>query len=201
MTPRDASPKVLRTRATGSGARIFVHPTALVESAVVGDGTRVWAYAHVMDGAKIGVHCAIGDHSFVESGAVVGDYVTLKNGVMVWDGVTIGNGAFVGPGVLFTNDVRPRSRRWPPLGLSTDPTDWLARTEIGEGASLGAGVVVVAGISVGAFAMVGAGSVVTTSIPPHGLGYGCPFILRGFVCRCGARLRKPPGRRPCRHRA
>ena len=91
----------------------FVHRLALCESDSVGDGTRIWAFAHVMHGAVVGRDCNIGDHAFIESGAVVGDRVTVKNGVLIWDGVTIADEAFIGPGVIFTNDRHPRSPRMP----------------------------------------------------------------------------------------
>lgn len=164
------------------------HPAAVVETDRIGRGTRVWAGAHVMAGARIGAHCNIGDHAFVESGAVLGDYVTVKNGAMIWRGVTIRDGAFVGPGVLFTNDLRPRSRRWPPLRLDPRPEHWLARTLVEEGASIGAGSVVLCGITIGAYAMIGAGSVVTKSVPAFALGWGHPFRVRGRVCPCGTPL-------------
>lgn len=187
-------------RTRGARRRFFVHPTALVESDTVGDGTRIWAFAHVMEGARIGAHCNIGDHAFVEAGAEIGDHVTVKNGVMIWSGVTIRDGAFIGPGVLFTNDLRPRARRWPRLGLDPSPAAWLCRTVVEEGASLGAGTVVLGGVTVGAFAMVGAGSVVTKTVPPHGLGHGCPFRRSGYVCACGIPVPRRPRTGGCAHR-
>ena len=90
----------------------MIHPNALVDCLdSVGEGTNVWAYAHVMSGAKIGRDCNIGDHAFVESGAVIGDGVTVKNSVLVWEGVMIEDNVFVGPRVTFTNDRQPRSPR------------------------------------------------------------------------------------------
>ncbi len=91
-------------------ARSYVHPQALCE-AVVGAGTRVWAFAHVMSGAIVGTECNIGEHAFIESGARIGDRVTVKNGAMVFYGVTIADEVFVGPDVVFTNDRTPRSPR------------------------------------------------------------------------------------------
>ena len=44
-----------------------IHPTALVESEDIGEGTHVWALAsHVLAGARIGRRCNIGDHCFVD---------------------------------------------------------------------------------------------------------------------------------------
>jgi len=162
-------------------AEYYRHPTAVVETEAIGEGTRIWAFAHVLPGATIGRDCNIGDHCYVESGVRIGDRVTLKNGVAIWDGVTIGDGAFLGPSVALTNDLRPRS----------GARDWtLSPTRIEEGASVGANVTLLCGITVGAFSMVGAGSVVTRDVPRHALVYGNPARVRGWVCRCGENLRR-----------
>src|SRR5256885_16445352 len=95
-------------------APAVVHEAALCESDDVGDGTRVWAFAHVMSGARIGRNCNIGDHAFVESGVVLGDNVTVKNGVAIWEGVTAGGDLFIRPKAGFTNDMPPRAPREPP---------------------------------------------------------------------------------------
>ena len=56
---------------------VFVHPSGLCESEDVGDGTRIWAFAHVLPGAIIGRDCNICDGAFVEGGAVLGDNVVV----------------------------------------------------------------------------------------------------------------------------
>jgi len=167
---------------------VFVHPTALVETEEVGEGTQVWAYAHVMEGARIGKNCNVGDHCFIESRVVVGDNVTLKNGNMLFEGVTIQDGVFVGPHVFFTNDLYPRSARLPQARLRYRDRRWLLPTLVGQGASLGAGAVLLPGITVGEYAMVGAGAVVTTDIPPYALVRGNPARATGWVCQCGQPL-------------
>src|SRR5215212_6427425 len=139
---------------------VKIHPTALVETEEVGEGTSIWAFAHVMEGARIGKNCNIGDHCFVESGAVVGNDATLKNGNMLFEGVTIQDGVFVGPHVFFTNDLYPRSARLPQARLRYSDKMWLLPTLVRQGASLGAGAVLLPGITVGEYAMVGAGAVV-----------------------------------------
>jgi acetyltransferase-like isoleucine patch superfamily enzyme len=150
------------------------HPTALVESDQIGDGTNVWAYAHVMKGAVVGRSCNIGDHAFVESGAVVGDEVTIKNGVAVWQYVTIENRVFLGPNCSLTNDNRPRSKRdWTPVA-----------TTIREGATIGANATIVCGCHIGQHAFVGAGAVVTKPVPDYAVVHGNPARIRGYVCEC-----------------
>ena len=159
----------------------FVHPSALVETSEIGDGTKVWAFAHVMEGAVVGADCKIGDHSFIESGAVLGDRVVVKNNSLIWHGVIIGDDVFVGPNTVFTNVVAPRAR------YQTYPEDW-EKTEVAHRATIGANSTIVSGIRLGYNSMIGAGSVVTRDVPDHALVFGNPARLAGWVCDCGQKL-------------
>ncbi len=170
-------------------AAVFVHPSALCEAQGVGEGTRVWAFAHVMDGARVGRDCNICDGAFIESGAGIGDRVTVKNGAMVWDGVTVEDDVFLGPGMLFTNDRYPRSGRM--LEASKryrDAANWLTPTTVRRGASIGAGAVIVCGVTIGRFAVVGAGALVTRDVPDYRLVVGRPATPAGWMCACGLPL-------------
>ena len=160
----------------------------MVESKQIGNGTRIWAFTHVMRDVSIGENCNVGEHCFLETGATVGNNVTVKNGNMIWDGVTLEDGTFVGPGVFFTNDLYPRSPRLPQARARYQGIGWRVPTLVKHGASIGAGAVLVAGITVGSFAMVGAGAVVTKDILPHALVVGTPARVIGWVCQCGHRL-------------
>jgi acetyltransferase-like isoleucine patch superfamily enzyme len=159
----------------------FVHSQGLCESADVGTGTRIWAFAHVLKGARIGRDCNICDGAFVESEVTLGDNVTVKNNVLLFNGVTCENDVFLGPNVVFTNDMRPRAHK-KLSGSALLPT--LVRT----GATLGAGAVVVCGTTIGHDAFIGAGAVVTRDVPAHAFIAGNPAIQKGWVCRCAARL-------------
>jgi UDP-2-acetamido-3-amino-2,3-dideoxy-glucuronate N-acetyltransferase len=150
----------------------YVHPQGICESANVGEGTRVWAFAHVLAGAQIGVDCNICDHVFVENDVVIGDRVTVKCGVQVWDGVSLADDVFVGPNVTFTNDPMPRSKIYP---------EKFARTVVACGASLGGGSVILPGVRIGRSAMVGAGAVVTKSVPANAIVVGNPARIVGYV--------------------
>lgn len=150
----------------------YFHPSSLCESSDIGDGTRVWAFAHILPGAKIGRECNICDGVFIENDVVVGDRVTVKCGVQLWDGVRLGNDVFVGPNATFTNDRFPRSRQQPEAFLET---------VIGDGASIGANATVLPGIRIGAGAMIGAGAVITRSVPPNAIVVGNPAYIVGYV--------------------
>ena len=171
----------------------MIHPTAIVETDQIGEGTNIWAYAHVMPGAVVGSQCNIADRVFIEGGAKVGDQVTLKNNVCIWEGVTIQNGAFIGPSVTFTNDRYPRSPRLPQATHRYTDKQWLEETIVGVGCSIGAGAVICPGVKLGAFCTIAAGSVVTRDIDPFTLVVGNPGRAVGTVCICGRRLASAQG--------
>ena len=150
----------------------YLHPAAICESASIGDGTRIWAFVHVLPKAVIGSECNICDGVFIENDVVVGDRVTVKCGVQLWDGVEIEDDVFIGPNATFTNDKYPRSKIYP---------ESFARTLIRKGASIGANATILPGITIGAGAMVGAGSVVTRSVPPNAIVVGNPAKIVGYV--------------------
>jgi UDP-2-acetamido-3-amino-2,3-dideoxy-glucuronate N-acetyltransferase len=164
------------------------HSTADVSAqATVGAGTRVWHQAQVRERACLGANCIVGKGAYIDFDVSIGDNVKIQNGVYVYHGVTVEDGVFLGPGVILTNDKLPRAIN-PDGSLKTD-ADWeVSSTLIRRGASIGAGTVVLPGVTVGEFAMVGAGSVVTRDVPAHGLVYGNPACLHGYVCRCGRPL-------------
>ncbi len=167
---------------------VFVHPTAIVETQQIGQNTYIWGLTHIMKDVYIGTNCNIGSHCFIESGAIIGNNVTIKNGNMIWEGIILEDGVFVGPHVTFTNDLYPRSPRLLQARKRYSNREWLLSTQVQYGASIGAGVVILAGITIGKFAMVGAGATVTKDVPPHALVVGNPAYLKGWVCQCGQPL-------------
>ncbi len=162
--------------------QVYIHPTAVVEEgASIGEGTKIWHFAHVRSGAVIGRNCVIGKCVYVDTGVKIGNGVKIQNFSSVYRGVTIEDDVFIGPLVTFTNDKYPRafSRDWKVIP-----------TLVKKGASIGAGSVIVCGVTLGEYCMVGAGSVVTRDVPPYALVYGNPARVVGFVCICGFPLKK-----------
>ena len=158
----------------------YAHPTAVVESEMIGEGTKIWHFAHVRRGAKIGKNCNIGKSVYIDTDAEIGSNVKIQNFVSVYKGVKIEDDVFVGPSATFTNDLYPRAFIW-------DEEHVLA-TRICRGSSIGANATIVCGITIGEYAMIGAGSVVAEDVPSYALILGNPGRQRGWVCRCGRRL-------------
>ncbi len=170
-----------------------VHATADLEDDVsVGPGTSIWHRAQVRAGARIGRDCVIGRDAFIDEGVSLGDRVKIQNGALVYHGVTVDDAVFIGPGAILTNDRHPRAVT--PSGDLARPADWtISPIHLAEGASIGAGAIVVAGCDVGPFAMVGAGAIVTHDVPAHALVGGNPARVLGWVCACGQRLHDSTG--------
>lgn len=142
-----------------------IHPLSDTQSVHIGAGSRVWQFSVVLAGAVIGENCNINAHCFIENDVVLGDNVTVKAGVYLWDGLRVEDNVFIGPNATFTNDRYPRSKVYP---------DSFPVTRLCRGASIGAGAVVLPGLTIGEGAMVGAGAVVTRSVPAHTLVAGNP---------------------------
>lgn len=165
-----------------------IHPTADVSlRAQIGAGTRVWHQAQVREGARIGRDCILGKGVYVDFDVQVGDNCKIQNGAFLYHGTTVEDGVFLGPGVILTNDRLPRAIT--PSGALKGDADWpVGRIVIRYGAALGAGAIVLPGVTVGRWALVGAGAVVTHDVPDHGIVTGNPARLAGYACRCGTRM-------------
>ena len=159
----------------------FVHESAYVdEPCVIGAGTKIWHFCHIMKDCVIGERCNIGQNVVVSPGVVIGNNVKIQNNVSVYTGCILEDDVFCGPSMVFTNVVNPRSH--------VIRRDEYKRTLVKRGASMGANSTIVCGVTVGRYAFVGAGAVVTRDVPDYGLVYGSPAKLRGWICACGIKL-------------
>ena len=162
----------------------FKHDTAEVDDgAVIGQGSRIWHFAHVCAGAKIGEQVSLGQNVFVSHKVEIGDKCKIQNNVSVYDDVTLEAGVFCGPSMVFTNVVNPRAY--------VDRKSSYAKTLIKEGATLGANCTIVCGVTVGEFAFVGAGAVVTSHVRPFALVVGVPAKQIGWMTKYGERVDLP----------
>ncbi len=159
----------------------YVHPTAVVDKgALIGKGSKIWHFGHVMGTSRLGEGCILGQNVFVAGDVQIGDRVKIQNNVSVYAGVTLEDDVFCGPSMVFTNVRNPRAH--------VERKHAFAATRVERGATLGANCTVVCGNRIGRFAMVAAGAVVTSDVPPHALVMGVPARIQGWVCACGERL-------------
>jgi acetyltransferase-like isoleucine patch superfamily enzyme len=167
---------------------VRIHATAEVSpDAQIGTGTSIWHHAQVREGARLGRECIVGKGAYIDFGVQIGSRVKIQNYALIYHGATLEDGVFVGPQACLANDRLPRAIT--PDGALKGTPDWeVGRVLIQFGASVGAGAIVLPGVTIGRFAMVGAGAVVTGDVPDHGLVVGQPARLVGYVCRCGDRL-------------
>jgi len=167
---------------------IFIHPTSLVETRQIGQGTQIWAFAQISKGTTIGSQCNIGDHCFIESDVKIADNVIIKHGNKIWSGVMLNNGQFVGPTQLSSTKLRLPINQLSKASATYNNRQWLVTTRIHEGASIRAGATVLAGTQIGKFSIIGAGAVVTKDVPAYALVVGSPARVQGWVCQCGQPL-------------
>ena len=159
----------------------FVHPTAVVdEGAVIGAGTRIWHFSHIMPTARIGERCNLGQNVFVDNNTVIGNGVKIQNNVSVYNGVILEDYVFCGPSMVFTNVINPRSE--------IERKSEFKTTLVRRGATIGANATIVCGVTIGRYALIGAGAVVTGDVPDYALMIGVPARQAGWISRHGHRL-------------
>ncbi len=163
---------------------VTIHPSAIVDDgAVLGEGTRVWHFAHVSAGARIGEGCSLGQGVYVGNDVTIGRNVKIQNNVSVYDAVTLEDDVFCGPSMVFTNVHNPRS--------AVPRKAEYRRTLVRRGATLGANCTVVCGTTIGEHAFVGAGAVVSRDVPAYAVVVGVPARRIGWMSRHGERLELP----------
>jgi UDP-2-acetamido-3-amino-2,3-dideoxy-glucuronate N-acetyltransferase len=174
---------------------ITIHPSAIVDfGAQIGEGSRVWHFAHICGGAVIGKGVSLGQNVFVGNKVVIGDRCKIQNNVSVYDNVTLEEGVFCGPSMVFTNVYNPRSL----VERKSEYRDTLVK----RGATLGANCTIICGVTIGEFAFVGAGAVVNKDVKPYALMLGLPARQVGWMSEHGERIPLPlkgEGKFTCPH--
>jgi UDP-2-acetamido-3-amino-2,3-dideoxy-glucuronate N-acetyltransferase len=159
----------------------FVHASSYIdEPCIIGRGTKIWHFCHIMKDCKIGENCNLGQNVVVSEDCVIGNNVKIQNNVSIYTGVILEDDVFCGPSAVFTNVVNPRSH--------VPRKDEYKRTLVMRGASVGANATVVCGVTLGRYCFIGAGAVVTRDVPDYAIAYGSPSRLRGWICLCGVKL-------------
>jgi UDP-2-acetamido-3-amino-2,3-dideoxy-glucuronate N-acetyltransferase len=160
---------------------IFVHESSYVDDgAVIGVGTKIWHFCHVLGGAVIGERCSLGQNVVVMNGVRIGNNVKIQNNVSVYEGVTLEDDVFCGPSMVFTNVINPRS--------AVSRKDEYRPTLVKRGASIGANATIVCGSTLGEYCFIGAGAVISKDVHPYALMVGVPARRIGWMCECGERL-------------
>jgi len=162
----------------------FVHESSYVdEGAVIGAGTKIWHFCHVLAGAQIGKRCSFGQNCCISPGVIIGNDVKVQNNVSIYEGTVIEDDVFLGPSCVLTNVTNPRSQ--------VVRRSLYEKTLLRRGASIGANATVLCGIVVGRYAFVAAGAVVAGDVPDYALMMGVPARQRGWMSRHGHILRNP----------
>jgi UDP-2-acetamido-3-amino-2,3-dideoxy-glucuronate N-acetyltransferase len=161
----------------------LIHVSSYVDDgAIVGRGTKIWHFCHILGGTIIGENCSIGQNVMIGPRVKVGNGCKIQNNVSIYDGVELSDDVFCGPSCVFTNVNNPRA--------NVSRKDEFRTTPIGRGASIGANATIVCEHSLGEYCFIGAGSVVTKDVPPFALMVGNPARRMGWMSRTGERLGK-----------
>jgi UDP-2-acetamido-3-amino-2,3-dideoxy-glucuronate N-acetyltransferase len=159
----------------------YAHDTAIIESGcVVGKGTKIWQFSHLMPDCVVGEGCNIGQNVVISPDVILGNNVKVQNNVSIYTGVTCDDDVFLGPSMVFTNVTNPRS--------AIVRKDQYSKTHVGKGATIGANATIICGRDIGKYAFVGAGAVVTKEIPDYALVVGNPAKQIGWMSEFGHKL-------------
>lgn len=166
------------------------HESAIVDDgAQLGEGTKVWHFAHVSPGARVGANCSLGQGVYVGNDVQIGNGCKVQNNVSVYDAVTLEDEVFCGPSMVFTNVYNPRA--------AVVRKNEYRRTVVRQGATLGANCTIVCGVEIGRYAFIGAGAVVQKNVPDFALMVGVPARRIGWMSRNGERLQFVDGEAAC----
>src|SRR6056300_444986 len=88
----------------------FAHETAVIDKdCIIGEGTKIWHFSHIMSNSKIGTNCNIGQNCVISPDVVLGNGIKIQNNVSIYTGVICEDDVFLGPSMVFTNVMNPRS--------------------------------------------------------------------------------------------
>ena len=160
---------------------VLIHVSSYVDDgAVIGRGTKIWHFCHILAGTVIGENCSIGQNAMIGPKVRVGNGCKIQNNVSLYEGVELADDVFCGPSCVFTNVINPRANVSRKAEFKSTP--------VGQGATIGANATIVCGHRLGAYCLIGAGAVVTKDVPDYALMVGTPARRMGWMSRAGERL-------------
>lgn len=149
----------------------FVHPFAFVTDSAIGARSKVWQFASVIRGAVIGEDCSVAAGAMVD-GARVGDRTLVSHNVALHPGFIIGSDVFIGPNATLCNDAWPRAPKAGFAGFvpaiaygDVEQQRKFATIIVEDGASIGAGAIILPGVVIKEGAMIAAGAWVNRNVP------------------------------------
>ena len=161
--------------------KYYSHETSIIDSgALIGEGTKIWHFSHIMENCTIGKSCNLGQNVVVSPKVILGNNVKVQNNVSIYSGVNCEDDVFLGPSMVFTNILNPRS--------AVVRRDQYLETLVKKGASIGANATIICGNTIGSYSLIGAGSVITKDVPDYALIIGNPGKQVGWVSEYGHRL-------------
>jgi acetyltransferase-like isoleucine patch superfamily enzyme len=126
---------------------------------------KAWGVSNIYQTAKIGDRVSIGWFCEIGNNVEIGDDTRIGAFCFIPEMVTIGKDCFIGPRVTFTNDRYPSNH---------SPKENWEKTIVEDGANIGAGAMILCGVTIGKHAMIGAGTVVTKNVPANETWVGNP---------------------------
>lgn len=167
-----------------------IHPTSEVSpQSQIGKDTYIWHYVQIRENVIIGDECVIGKNVYIDHDIRIGNRCKIQNNALLYSKAEIEDGVFIGPAVVLTNDQLPRAVK-PDFSVRGVDDIVLKTTILKQGCSIGAGAIILPGITIGEYALVGAGSVVTKDVPAFTMVYGNPAKVIAQIDKTGEIINK-----------
>jgi acetyltransferase-like isoleucine patch superfamily enzyme len=163
----------------GAGADTLIADGAVIRSGAViyadvhlGVNTLIGHHTLLRTGVHVGPETLLGHHLTIERATHIGRDVRCSPGSHITSATHIADHVFLGAGIRTIND-KTLTWRNPQRKPELQPPTFR------QGAKIGSGCTVLAGVTIGEHALVGAGSLITHDIPAGALAYGTPARVHG----------------------
>ncbi len=133
----------------------------IAEDAELGKNVKIWHFSYVGSRTRIGDNVSIGSLAHVDYNVKIGANTRIEGSVYIPPLTRIGKNVFIGPAAVITNDPYPMSKKM--VGVTIE-----------DGAIVGGGAVIKAGVTIGKRSVVAMGAVVTKDVPADVVVLGVP---------------------------